>query len=328
VERKLEGIATRKHQAILRFWDTYPGRSAGVPAYIKSLSDYQAVTAKSEKRDTGFPDWSHPEYQRFVLEFYQKFAQRYDRDGRLAFLETGFGLWSEYHIYSGPEEPGKTFPSKEFQTTFFRHLSKVFKETPWMISLDAQVAKRTPFASQSELLKLGFSIFDDSFHLAWKPGYNLDGWTFFGRERFRHSPAGGEILFPDQKRETFVAENWATEARNFGVTFMICEQWPRWTPLERIKDHSLACGYQFKILAFEASMNESRVTVTNRGVAPIYYDTFVAVNGIRATASLKLLQSGETKEFTVASGGANPRLTIECDRLIEGQQITFDADLK
>ena len=166
MERKLEGIATRKHQAILRFWDTYPGRSAGVPAYIKSLSDYQAVTAKSEKRDTGFPDWSHPEYQRFVLEFYQKFAQRYDRDGRLAFLETGFGLWSEYHIYSGPEEPGKTFPSKEFQTTFFRHLSKVFKETPWMISLDAQVAKRTPFASQSELLKLGFSIFDDSFHLA------------------------------------------------------------------------------------------------------------------------------------------------------------------
>jgi hypothetical protein len=75
-------------------------------------------------------------------------------------------------------------------------------------------------------------------------------------------------------------------------------------------------------------MNESRVTVTNRGVAPIYYDAFVAVNGIRATASLKLLQSGETKEFTVASGGANPRLTIECDRLIEGQQITFDADLK
>lgn len=108
--------------------------------------------------------------------------------------------------------------------------------------------------------------------------------------------------------------------------FLKREQWPRWTSLERIKEHSLACGYLFKICAFEASMNESRVTVTNRGVAPVYYDVFVVVNGIRAKASLKHLQPGETREFNVASGGANPRLTIECDRLVKGQQITFDAD--
>ena len=25
--------------------------------------------------ESGFPDWSHPEYQRFFLEFYQKFAE-------------------------------------------------------------------------------------------------------------------------------------------------------------------------------------------------------------------------------------------------------------
>ena len=197
-----------------------------------------------------------------------------------------------------------------------------------MISQDAHVAKRTPFASQPALLELRFGVFDDSFHLAWESGYNLDGWTFFGRDRYRHSPAGGEILFPNQQREKYVAENWAAEARNFGITFMICEQWPRLTTMERIREHGLACGYKFKILDFEASPNESRVTVTNTGVAPIYYDTFVAVNGVRAEASLKYIQPDETRQFTVASGGTEPKLTIECDRLVKGQQITFDADLK
>jgi hypothetical protein len=200
VEDKLQSASSRQHQIVLRFWDTYPGRETTVPDYIKTLPDYTETVTKSENRDTGFPDWSHPEYQRFFLEFYERFAARYDHDPRLAFLETGFGLWSEYHIYDPGEELGQNFPSKEFQARFFRHLANVFQETPWMISQDAHVDTRTPFASQPELLELRFGIFDDSFHLAWKPGYNLGGWTFFGLERYKESPMGGEILFPQKER--------------------------------------------------------------------------------------------------------------------------------
>jgi hypothetical protein len=236
VERILDAAAARKHQAVLRFWDTYPGKPAGIPAYIKALPDYQEVTAKSENRDTGFPDWSHPELQHFLLEFYQRFSAKYDQDPRLAFLETGFGLWAEYHIYSGPEELGRTFPSKALQATFIQHMDQVFKETPWIISLDAQEEKRTPFTAQPMLLNLRFGIFDDSFHLAWVPGYNLEGWTFFSRDRYQRAPVGGEILFPNQKHAMHVAEHWAAEAQNFGITFMICEQWAKWTSMERIKD--------------------------------------------------------------------------------------------
>jgi hypothetical protein len=98
VERKLQAIAGRKHQAVLRFYDTWPGRTTTVPSYIKALPDYHETQAPSEGRPTSFPDWSNAEYQRFILEFYEKFAQKYDRDPRLAFLETGFGLWAEYHI--------------------------------------------------------------------------------------------------------------------------------------------------------------------------------------------------------------------------------------
>ncbi|WP_197355325.1 DUF4832 domain-containing protein [Aureliella helgolandensis] len=328
IERVLESVAARKHQAILRFWDTYPGKPTGVPDYLKNLPDYQEVNAPSENRDTGFPDWSHPELQRFILEFYQNFAARYDQDPRLAFLETGFGLWAEYHIYSGPEELGKTFPSKEFQATFLQHLDVVLVQTPWMISQDAHSRQRAPFASQRKLIDLHFGVFDDSFHLAWEPGYNLEGWTFFVLKRYRKSPAGGEILFPNQKQEKYVAENWATEARNFGITFIIGEQWPQWTTDERIQQHGLACGYKFKILAFDSRPHESRITITNTGVAPIYYDAFVAVNGVRADESLKFLQPGETRQLAVPSGGQAPQLTIECDRLVAGQRISFDALLE
>lgn len=327
VERKLSSIAARKHQAVLRFYETWPGHQTTVPDYVKALPDYAETQAKSQGRDTGFPDWSHPEYQRFFLEFYEQFAAKYDRDPRLAFLEVGFGLWAEYHIYSGPEELGRTFPSKQSQAQFFRHLTRLFEETPWMISQDAQEASRTPFATQPELLDLEFGIFDDTFHRAWEPGYNLEGWQFFGPDRWKHSPCGGEILFPNRQREQRVAAVWAKEAANFHITFMICEQWPRWTTMERIREHGLACGYKFKVTAFEASDTAAHVTVANTGVAPIYYEAFVAVNGVRAEESLKGLLPGKGRRFTVASGGTNPKLTIECNRLVPGQRIEFDADL-
>ena len=327
VEQKLSSSASRSHQAILRFWDTYPGRQSSVPDYIKALPDYKDITAKSEKRDTGFPDWSHLEYQRFMLEFYQKFAEKYDADPRLAFLEVGFGLWSEYHIYDPEEIPGTNFPSLDFQAKYFRHLESVFKETPWMISQDAHPESRSPFASQPDLLDIKFGIFDDSFHLAWESSYNYDGWVFFGLKRYEQSPAGGEILFRTQERSDYVDANWSKESRRFGITFMICEQWLRWIDFDRLRKHSMACGYKFKVTDFKTNENSAKVTVENTGVAPIYYDAFVTVNGVRAAESLKALQAGDTREYQVESGGENPKLTIECDRLVPGQKIEYEADL-
>jgi hypothetical protein len=328
VERKLKAIAARKHQAVLRFYETWPGRETTVPAYVKKLPDYKETRAKSEDKDTSFPDWSHPEYQRFFLEFYEQFARKYDRDRRLAFVETGFGLWAEYHVYSGPERLGQTFPSKAFQAKYFRRMAEVFKETPWLISQDAHVAERSPFASNKELLDLRFGLFDDSFHEAWKPGYNREGWDFFGRQRWKRSPMGGEILFPNKKTAERVTAAWAKEVKNFHLTFLIAEQWPRWVSKERLREYSLACGYRFQITAFESGPSAARVTVRNVGVAPLYFDAFVAVNGVRAKETLKGLLPDESRRFEVASGGMKPKLTIECERLVPGQRIEFDADLK
>jgi len=328
VERTLNSTASRSHQAILRFWDTSPGRESTVPDYIKALPDYNNIVAKSENRDTGFPDWSHPEYQRFMLEFFEKFAAKYDKDPRLAFLEVGFGLWSEYHIYQPGEILGTNFPSKEFQAKYFKHLASIFKELPWMISQDAHPDSRSPFASQPELLDLKFGLFDDSFHLAWEPSYNLNGWKFFGLKRYEESPAGGEILFPNEERSNFVDSNWTQKTKEFGITFMITEQWLRWITVDRLRQNSMDCGYKFQITDFKTNENSAKITVKNIGVAPIYYDAFVTVNGVRSTESLKYLQAGNSREFLVRSGGKKPRLTIESDRLVPGQKIEYVADLK
>lgn len=331
VELDLKSIAGRKHQAVLRFQETEPGEKTTVPDFIKKLETYKERHEKIEDKDTYLPDWSNPEYREFFLDFYEKLAKKYDNDRRLAFLEVGFGLWAEYHINGGSEVIGETFPSLAFQAQLFNKLAGLFRQTPWAISQDAHVVGRAPFAADSNLLKLKFGIFDDSFHLAWQPGYNLAGRDFFGRMRFQNSPVGGEILFKGKGKDfaESIAKKWEQQPRSFGITFLLGDEWRLMTTMEKIRDHGLACGYKFQITSFKANSKESIVGVTNIGVAPIYYDAFMTVNGIRSQESLKGLLPGMQREFHISSGGdpSNIKLTIECDRLVSGQRIEFKAEL-
>jgi hypothetical protein len=334
VEQKLDAVAGRMHQAIFRFRYTYPGQQTSVPEYIKNLPDYEETMGKSEGRDTWFPDWTHPELERFTLEFYSKFAERYDQDPRLAFIEVGFGLWAEYHIYDGPFILGKTFPSKAFQETFFYHLQSVFLHTPWCISIDAADDTYSPFEEKPELKEIRFGLFDDSFmhekHSTYPEEYNMSGWKFFGEERFKTSPAGGEFSYYTDYDQQHVLDPGGPYGRSFEdfaaqyhITFMIGNDQPEYQTMDRIREAGMATGYEFGIVSFQASPDSSIVTVKNYGIAPFYHDAFVTVNGVRAGESLKNLAPGEEKTFDIASGGDDPVLTIESDRLVPGQQIGF-----
>jgi hypothetical protein len=335
MDRLLEQVAGRRHQAIVRFYFVYPGNPTTVPGYIKALPDYRETRGRSEGKPTAFPDWSHRALQEFTLEFYEKLAARYDEDPRLAFVETGFGLWAEYHIYSGPMMLGKTFPDKSFQAAFARHLGRVFRKTPWLISVDAAAASRTPFAGHPDLLKVPFGVFDDSFLCQQHAEVNEPNWNVFGRDRWKRAPAGGEISYytaRDQK-QALSADGphgipFEKAAADFHITFMIANDQPKYQELDRIRAAGLACGYKFRILKFEASASRSRVTITNTGVAPIYHDAYLAVDGVRAETSLKGLLPGESRTDEIAAGGTAPKLTIACDRLVPGQAIEFEANLR
>ena len=64
-----------------------------------------------------------------------------------------------------------------------------------------------------------------------------------------------------------------------------------------------------------------------RAETHVFTDAYAAVNGIRSSTSLKGLLSGQSLDLEIASGGAAPVLSIECDHLVAGQEIEFAADL-
>ena len=246
----------------------------------------------SEGKETHFPDWTNPELKRFTLEFYSKFAERYDNDPRLAFIQVGFGLWAEYHIYSGPFILGKTFPDKAFQEAFFYHLDSTFKQIPWSISIDAADDTYSPFKAKPELKNIRFGLFDDSFMHKDHSGYNTSCWNFFGRERYKTSPAGGEFSYYSDYDQQHVldlpngpyGQPYEKFARDFHITYIMGNDQPEYQTMERIKQASMASGYRFKIVSLKTASDTSVFEILNFGVAPIYYDAYIAVDGVRSPA--------------------------------------------
>lgn len=329
VENKLNDIASRNHQAILRFRYAYVGELTSVPKYIKDLPDYNETMGLSENKETWFPDWSHQELKDFTLEFFEKFAERYDDDNRLAFLQVGFGLWAEYHIYDGPFVLGQTFPSKDYQTTFLNKLDTVFNNLHWSISIDAEDTNVTPLRTNTSLLDIPFGIFDDSFMSEEHGTFNEPRFNFFGTTRYQTSPIGGEFnYYTDYDQQNVLSpngphgESYESFASRFNVSYMIGNDQYRYQTLDRIKEASINTGYKFEVTKFEKSNGNSLISVKNIGTAPIYYDAYLSINGNESTTSLRNLMPNQTNVFTINYDG-NEDLVITCDRLLNGQSIDF-----
>jgi hypothetical protein len=340
MDKLLEQVAARGHQAVVRFRYTYPGYASAVPDYIKKMDGYEAIWAKADGRsreDTEYPDWRCEELRRFHLEFHRRFAERYDKDPRLAFVETGFGHWAEYHVYDGKYIDGQTFPSKEFQAEFLPKMDEWFKETPWLISIDASDSKYAPFRKQKELLDLNFGNFDDSFMCEDWDGYNWSCWTFFGKERYKKAPAGGEFSYYSSYDQKHVLDKEGMYGRVFEdvvakvhMTFIIGNDQPGKQKPERITEAAMSMGYRFEVRDFKVLEGKSaEVLIANVGVAPIYRDAFVEVEGVRGDLNLRTLMPGDEAWVTIAcEAKTSSRPAIACDHLVEGQEIQYQADIK
>lgn len=341
VDDLLEKTAGHGRQAIIRFRYTYPGvTAASVPSYIRDRNDYKNQIVNVEGRPTFIPDWSNEELKDFTLEFFSEFANRYDNDPRLAYLQVGFGSYSEYHLYDGPYISGQTFPSKSYQKTFLQHLDTVFNTTSWSISIDAAQSAYTPVYSNPELKDLNYGLFDDSFlhkdHSESSNEYNRSSWLFFGEERTRTRAAGGEFNYYssyDQKHVLDLPNGpWGVSFEElsdiYNISYIIGNDQYIHQPKERIEQAGMSIGYHFEVNKFDTNELITEVEIKNTGIAPIYYDAYPAVNGIRAQESLKGLSSGESKVFIINAIAENEQLTIESDRLVAGQEIQFDADLE
>tara|TARA_R110000751_G_scaffold3930_3_gene18395 strand:- start:39460 stop:40614 length:1155 start_codon:yes stop_codon:yes gene_type:complete len=340
VEELLNDVASRGHQAILRFRYTYPGHTEiSVPDSIANSASYQIMVDKVEGKDTFLPDWSNSALQDFSLQFFADFAARYDGDPRLAMLQVGFGSYSEYHLYDGPVSLGVNFPSKTFQKSFLEKMSSSFNTTLWSISIDAANDLYTPLAANPSLLEANFGVFDDSFmhktHSTNDTEYNSTSWLFFGADRYQSTMLGGEFSYYsgyDQQNVLNLPNgSWGRSFESFAeqyhISYIIGNDQYKYQSAQRIKQASLATGYKFNIDSFTASATQSRVTISNTGIAPIYYNAYPAINGTRSPLSLKGLLPGESLSFEFEEGGNSPVLSIESDHLVAGQDIEFSANL-
>lgn len=331
----LSNAASRGHQVVVRFRYSYPGKSCSVPDYIKELDDYEVLWAKAEGRNTEYPDWRCAELQRFHMEFHRRFAEKYDKDPRLAFLETGFGHWAEYHVYDGKFIAGQTFPSKDFQAEFMRGMSEWFKETTWSISIDAADDTYGPFHKYPDLLNLTFGNFDDSFMCSDHDGYNKECWQFFGTERYKKAPLGGEFSYYSNYDQQHCLDaggmygrKFEDEVAKFHMTFIIGNDQPGKQTDARIKEACMSMGYRFQVDDFRVKPGTgAAVKVSNVGVAPIYRDAYVAVDGKRGEYSLKNLMPGESAwvKIDFPEVSEESTVSIECDHLVSGQKIQFQA---
>jgi len=343
LEKKMDAIASRKHQAVLRFYDTYVGKPTGVPEWIRKLPDYKEQKGKSEGKMTSFPDWSNATYQKEVLEFFKMFAKRYDNDPRIAYLQVGFGLWSEYHIYDGIMKLGETFPSKEYQANFLQQMDSHFEMLPWMISIDAADEESTPIVEQPELLKLRFGLFDDSFLAKEHPKVNAVNWRAFGSDRYLNFPCGGEFSYYNKNdQRNALAPNgpngmsFEAALKQFHLSFIISSDQFTYQKLPRLLEASKAMGYSLRLESLEKQNNDVRATFLNQGVAPIYFDAYLTVEGVRSNVSLKNLQPGQSRalQLTLSSEAASKlsdnrsSISITSDRLLPGVTIPFSADIK
>lgn len=341
-DRTLSDVASRGHQLVARFFYEYPGSPdedpapTAVPQYIKQLPDYQETYSRSV--GTYYADWSNAELQRFTKEFYTAFAERYAHDSRLAFLEVGFGHWSEYHIYPTTVQYGKNFPSKEYQKEFLLHLNEVCDGLPWLISKNA--ADNSSIPTDKTLLALRFGMFEDSFMGKYfaEGGY-LQRWNSIARSlRWQTGVCGGEISLENDDQLNFLRPEglygytFEETATKYHFTFAICNAVTdsQYGTPERVRQASLNMGYRFEVKRCLSDGETTRLLVSNNGIAPLYRNAYFAIGNVRSETSLQGLLP--TKEMWVEipacpkSDGSD--IKIVSDHILPRQEIQFEASLQ
>lgn len=360
-EKLLDDVASRKHQAIVRFRIEYPSETirnasgctqnvkgaTAVPLYIKNMAGYTETYSENPGGDgpTYYADWNSSELMWFYKQFYTDFAAKYDKDPRIAFVQVGFGHWGEYHIYGTTKKFGVNFASKNYQAEFLKHVATQFKDTPWSVSIDAADNSYSPVIDDPSLLALNFGLFDDSFmhaehDISQGYGDNERNWRDMGLDRWKTAPGGGEVSYytPKDQQEFLnpaglYGVTWEQAASKYHMTYVIGNNSPdgKYATKERLYEASSFAGYKFEITAYTVNGTTATVKVKNIGIAPLYHNAYVTIMGKRSATSLKGLVPGDeiTCKIEGVSIGASdsPEPTITSDKLLKDVTIPYKANI-
>ena len=345
----LNDIASRNHQGVIRFRYENPGNTevgatgaTAVPQYIKDMPGYKETSNYAEGSKTYYADWTNAELMWFTKQFITDFNAQYKDDPRIAVIQVGFGHWSEGHIYGTDLKLGVNFPSKAYQKEYFMHVANTL-EIPWGMSIDGGDSYYSPVAEDEELLALEFGAFDDSFmhaghELASASGWNEMCWDGIGKEyRWVKGICGGEISYytsNDQKNFLNPAGmygwTWEEASAKYHISYMLASSAPgsKHATVERFREAGIAAGYTFRVSDCRTNGLETRLVVSNQGIAPIYRDAFFAIGNVQSDVSLRGLLPGEGMEIVIPVGLTNSSdLQIVSPYILPTQTIEFETGI-
>ena len=343
----LNDIASRNHQGVIRFRYENPGNkevgetgATAVPQYIKDMSDYKETSNYAEGSKTYYADWTNEELMWFTKQFITDFNAQYKDDPRIAVVQLGFGHWSEGHIYGTTLKLGVNFPSKAYQKEYFLHVANTL-EIPWGMSIDGGDSYYSPVAEDEELLALEFGAFDDSFmheghELASGSGWNEMCWDGIGKEyRWIKGICGGEISYytsNDQKNFLNPAGmygwTWEAASAKYHISYMLANNAPgsKHATVDRFREAGIASGYTFRVSDCRTNGTETRFTVSNQGIAPIYRDAYFTIGNIQSEVSLRGLLPGKGIEIVIPVGLTKAEdLQIVSPYILPSQKIDFET---
>jgi hypothetical protein len=279
LERQLNDIAARGHQAVFRFYLDYPGKPSGVPQY---LLDQGLVThAYNDNGNNGVsvsPDYSDPRLVSALDSFITALGRRYDGDPRIGFITLGLiGFWGEWHTwpYDGYTQPENWMPGNDVLTRVLGRFESAFDQTRLLARYPSQDNKN---------LNIGYH--DDSFAFETLPG---ESWHFVQRmidegttEKWRQEPIGGELrpeiqtCLWDQPVTCGQYQDFAESVAQTHASWLINHAAFAGAGYTgdnyfRALAASKSLGYELTVTDAALSRDRVSVRVANRGVAPFYY---------------------------------------------------------
>jgi hypothetical protein len=316
LEKLLDDIASRGHQAVVRIYLEYPGKTGVIPEFLvrdglKVHNDLNTNTQPFPPARVETPDYEDKNLRRSLTAFIAAFGKRYDGDPRIGFLTAGLlGTWGEWHTYPKDER----FASKAVQLEVMDAYEAAFKVTPVLLRYPAGPTddRRANNADRK------FGYHDDSF--AWATlhtGRKGDEWFYMttlkaagpdAEARWKTHPIGGEIR-PEAWGRVFDEKPGKKDIQNFRqcveathVSWLMDSGMFKTKPdAERVKRAEAdvrRMGYEFYAPTVTiGEVKDGRLTVRleveNRGVAPFYYDW---------KAEWGLLSDGRAAMSVVCSG--------------------------
>ena len=288
IDTLLNDVASRGHQVIIRVYLEFPGRPSGVPAFLirggLHISHYQI---EGTSGDVESPDYSDSTLIEAFKNFIAAFGKRYDGDPRLGFVEAGLlGAWGEWHTWPKPE----LFASKAVQSTVMDSYAAAFRKT--IVLLRHPAGPDDPVYSMNDQSSFGYH--DDSF--AWTTLADAkEPWHFMNLmetagalDRWQHVPIGGEIrpeawgaVFDTKPADPHIESITRCIADTHASWLLDSGMFSQQQSNDRVVNARRAIqqmGYELFISNVAATTDEQQhhlhadIAITNRGVAPFYYD--------------------------------------------------------